>query len=80
MSERSIPDELKEEITGNAFVVLISYLLMFFYISFAIGSFLVGIAGILIIIFSIVSSIGLTSMMGLSKITINNLFYRNDYD
>ena len=54
MSERSIPDELNEEISGNAIIVIISYLLMFLYISAGIGSILVGISGILIIISSII--------------------------
>jgi len=65
MSERSIPDELNEEISGNAIIVIISYLLMFLYISAGIGSILVGISGILIIISSIICAIGLTSYMGL---------------
>ena len=65
MSERSIPDELNEEISGNAIIVIISYLLMFLYISAGIGSILVGVSGILIIISSIICAIGLTSYMGL---------------
>ena len=65
MAERSIPDEIKEETSGNAYVVVISYALMFAYISFGIGSVLVGISGIFIIIFSVTSSIGLTSYLGL---------------
>ena len=76
MSERSIPDELEEEITGNVFVVIISYLLMFLYISVGIGSIFVGISGIFIIICSIICSVGLTSYMGLS----NNLLIRHDND
>ena len=43
---------------------------MFIYISLGIGSFLVGISGIVIIIFSIISAVGLTCFMGLSKINI----------
>ena len=65
MAERSIPDEIKAETDGNIFVVVLSYLLMFLYISFGIGSFLVGISGILIVIFSLVSAVGVTSYMGL---------------
>jgi hypothetical protein len=65
MSERSIPDELSNEISGNILVVILSYTLMFIYISSAIGSIIVGISGILIIIFSFICSIGLTTYMGL---------------
>lgn len=65
MAERSIPDEISDETTGNAYVVIISYILMFIYISLGIGSTLVGISGIFIIIFSVLASIGLTSYMGL---------------
>lgn len=65
MAERSIPDEIKNETSGNAFVVVISYIIMFIYISVGIGSILVGISGIFIIIFSISCGIGVTSFMGL---------------
>ena len=65
MAERSIPDEISAETDGNAYVVVISYILMFLYISLGIGSALVGISGILIIIFSVVNAIGFTSYMGL---------------
>ena len=65
MAERSIPDEISDETDGNAYVVVISYLLMFIYISLGIGSALVGISGILIIVFSVINAIGFTSYMGL---------------
>jgi Niemann-Pick C1 protein len=39
LAERSIPDELVEETNQNVFVVVISYIIMFLYISIAIGSF-----------------------------------------
>lgn len=70
MAERSIPDEIQDETTGNAYVVIISYLIMFIYISVGIGSFLVGISGIFIIIFSIGCGIGLTSYFGLCNFLI----------
>jgi Niemann-Pick C1 protein len=76
MAERSIPDEIKEETAGNEFVVVVSYLIMFVYISFGIGSVLVGISGIFIIIFSTTSAIGLTSYLGLRYYP--NI--RNDHD
>ena len=65
MAERSIPDEIKAETSGNAYVVVISYFIMFLYITFGLGSILVGISGILIIIFSLIAAIGATSYMGL---------------
>ena len=39
LAERSIPDELVDETNQNVMVVVISYLVMFVYISIAIGSF-----------------------------------------
>jgi len=65
MAERSVPDEISDETDGNAYVVVISYILMFIYISLGIGSALVGISGILIIILSVVNAIGFTTYIGL---------------
>jgi len=45
---------------------------MFIYISLGIGSVLVGISGIVIIIFSIISAVGLTCFMGLSMTMISS--------
>lgn len=39
LAERSIPDELIEETNQNMMVVIISYIIMFLYISVAVGSF-----------------------------------------
>ncbi len=39
LAERSIPDELVDETNQNMLVVIISYIIMFLYISVAIGSF-----------------------------------------
>ena len=39
LAERSIPDELEDEISQNFLVVLISYIVMFLYLSIAIGTF-----------------------------------------
>lgn len=39
LAERSIPDELVEETNQNFLVVVISYVVMFLYISIAIGAF-----------------------------------------
>jgi Niemann-Pick C1 protein len=37
MAERSIPDNISEESSENAFVIVISYILMFLYVGCAIG-------------------------------------------
>ncbi|KAL4477676.1 hypothetical protein ABPG74_002826 [Tetrahymena malaccensis] len=79
MAERSIPDELVEETSQNIWVVALSYSLMFIYISLAIGSFpskthsgfLIGLAGIFIVIFSIVCSIGFMSFIGIGMTMIS---------
>ena len=79
LAERSIPDELVDETNQNILVVVISYIVMFLYISVAIGTFpsfvhsgfLVGICGILVVGASIVSAFGLASYMdqGISMIS-----------
>lgn len=69
LAERSIPDELVDETNQNIFVVIVSYLVMFLYISIAIGSFpnlvhsgfIVGICGIFVVGASIISALGLAS-------------------
>ncbi len=73
LSERSIPDQLDEITAQNQTVVLISYLLMFVYCSLAIGyfpskvhnRFLIGLSGIIVVICSLVISIGLTLYMNI---------------
>ncbi len=37
MSERSVPDQITNETNQNAWIVILSYLLMFIYLSLAIG-------------------------------------------
>jgi len=37
LSERSVSDELKTETSQNVWVVVLSYLIMFIYISMALG-------------------------------------------
>lgn len=79
MAERSIPDELVEETSQNIWVVALSYSLMFIYISLAIGSFpskthsgfLIGLAGIFIVIFSIVCSMGFMAFIGVGMTMIS---------
>lgn len=79
-SERSISDELDKEDSQNILYVILSYVLMFAYISIAIGTFpsklhtrfMVGGSGILIVICSVIIAIGSTSAFGiqLSMISI----------
>lgn len=79
-SERSVSDELDEEDSQTFIYVIVSYLCMFLYVSIAIGTFpsrlhtrfMVGFAGIAVVICSVCISIGLTSFFGvpLSMITI----------
>lgn len=73
MSERSVPDELNQENQQNITVVIVSYLLMFLYISIAMGEFpsiilsrvLVAFGGILVVILSFLGAIALVSLMGI---------------
>jgi Niemann-Pick C1 protein len=68
MAERSIPDNITEESSENAFVIGISYLLMFIYVGCAIGhlpsavhsKFSLGFAGIFVVISALISAIGIT--------------------
>ena len=68
LAERSIEDNIKLESSQNTAIVIISYTLMFFYVSIAIGffpsmihcKFGLGCVGILVVIGALVSGIGLT--------------------
>ena len=68
LAERSIEDNIVLEGAQNAIVVVISYILMLCYVSIAIGffpsmqymSFGLGLTGIIVVIFSLLTSIGLT--------------------
>lgn len=68
LAERSIPDNIAEEGSQNAYIILISYAMMFVYVSVAIGffpskvhnRFLLGLAGIFVVISALISAIGLT--------------------
>lgn len=79
LSERSIPDELDNETTQNAWVVVLSYILMFIYISIALGEFpsgvfngfLLGFGGILIVAASMVGSIGIVSYLNVGMTMIS---------
>lgn len=71
LSERSIPDQLQEIGDQNKFVIILSYLLMFLYVGLALGyfpsfvhnRFLLGLSGIMVVLFSLAISIGITLYM-----------------
>ena len=68
LAERSIEDNIKLESSQNTSIVIISYMLMFLYVSVAIGffpslihmKFGLGFVGIMVVIGSLTSAIGLT--------------------
>jgi len=68
LAERSVEDNIILETQQNSAIVVISYILMFFYVSMAIGffpnkvhtKFALGFIGILVVLGALVSSIGLT--------------------
>ena len=68
LSERSIPDNIELEATQNAGIIVISYIMMFVYVSISIGffpskvynRFLLGFAGIVVVIFALIIAIGIT--------------------
>ncbi len=68
MAQRSIPDNLVLETSQNLTVIILSYTMMFIYVSVAIGffpsavhnRFLLGFTGIVVVIFSLLISVGIT--------------------
>jgi len=77
LAERSISDNIALETSQNTSVVVISYLLMFFYVGCAIGhlpskvhsKFSLGFAGVFVVIASLLAAIGLTFYMN-GKLTM----------
>lgn len=81
-AERSIQDAIEELSDSEMVTVLISYFVMFVYIALALGKFagfreilletklLLGIGGVLIVMSSVASSIGLCSYMGIKTTMI----------
>ncbi|OIW14788.1 hypothetical protein TanjilG_05409 [Lupinus angustifolius] len=81
-SESSIEEELKRESTADAITILISYLVMFAYISLALGdaphlsSFyisskvLLGLAGVMLVMLSVLGSVGFFSALGVKSTLI----------
>jgi Niemann-Pick C1 protein len=68
LAERSIEDNIKLESAQNGVVVVISYFLMFFYVSMSIGffpdviytKFTLGAVGIIVVLLALFSGMGLT--------------------
>jgi Niemann-Pick C1 protein len=77
LAERSIPDNISEESSENAFVIVISYILMFLYVGSAIGhvpstvhsKYALGFSGIFVVISALISAIGITFYMNI-KLTM----------
>lgn len=79
LAERSITDELANETDQNMWVIIISYIIMFLYVGVAIGKFpsfkesgfTLALQGILIVICSVVSALGISSFFNLSYTMIS---------
>lgn len=81
-SESSIEEELKRESTADAITIVISYLVMFAYISLALGdaprftSFyisskvLLGLSGVMLVMLSVIASVGFFSAIGVKSTLI----------
>ncbi|KAJ8618328.1 hypothetical protein MRB53_014514 [Persea americana] len=81
-SESSIQEELKRESTADAITILISYLVMFAYISMTLGDtpqlstffisskVLLGLSGVLVVMLSVLGSIGFFSAIGVKSTLI----------
>jgi Niemann-Pick C1 protein len=72
LMERSVPDELDKENSQNIGIVILSYVLMFVYISLSMGEFpsimfsrvLVALGGIFVVVLSFTGAIAIVSYMG----------------
>ncbi|KAH7664266.1 NPC1-like protein [Dioscorea alata] len=81
-SESSIQEELKRESTADVITILISYLVMFAYISFTLGGIdqfssifisskvMLGLSGVVVVMLSVLASIGLFSSIGVKSTLI----------
>jgi Niemann-Pick C1 protein len=73
LAERSIPDNIELEGTQNAYIIVISYIMMFVYVSVSIGffpsavynRFILGFAGIFVVISALIMAIGITFYAGI---------------
>ncbi|DBA04737.1 TPA: hypothetical protein N0F65_004374 [Lagenidium giganteum] len=81
MAERSISDSLKVQTSQNAFIVIISYAVMFLYVSMALGKFNdpihsrfgLGLTGILIVLLSLGISLGVCCSLFQMEVTMITL-------
>ncbi|KAL3830515.1 hypothetical protein ACJIZ3_019317 [Penstemon smallii] len=81
-SESSVEEELKRESTADAITILISYLVMFAYISLTLGDtprfsslyisskVLLGLSGVMLVLLSVLGSVGFFSAIGLKSTLI----------
>ncbi|XP_056169603.1 uncharacterized protein LOC115672607 isoform X4 [Syzygium oleosum] len=81
-SESSIEEELKRESTADVVTIIVSYLVMFAYISITLGDppgsstfyisskVLLGLAGVLIVMLSVLGSVGFFSAIGIKSTLI----------
>lgn len=81
-SESSIEEELKRESTADAITILISYLVMFAYISLTLGDtprlssfyisskILLGLSGVMLVMLSVLGSVGFFSSIGVKSTLI----------
>lgn len=71
MAERSIPDNIELEGSQNAAIAVVSYIMMFIYVSISIGffpskvhnRFILGFAGIFVVLASLIIAIGISFYM-----------------
>ncbi|KAL7687450.1 putative protein patched/dispatched [Plasmopara halstedii] len=81
MAERSIADSLKVQTQQNAFIVAVSYIVMFLYVSASLGIFLdpvrsrfgLGLTGILIVILSLIAAMGTSCVFLNMEVTMITL-------
>ncbi|CAI9753358.1 unnamed protein product [Fraxinus pennsylvanica] len=81
-SESSVEEELKRESTADAITILISYLVMFAYISLTLGDtprfsscyisskVLLGLSGVMLVLLSVLGSVGFFSAIGIKSTLI----------
>ena len=81
-SERSVEDELEKETSGDILTIAVSYLIMFFYITFSLGqvnkvsTFMLeskvtlGLGGVLIVLLSVGASVGIFGFIGVKATLI----------
>ncbi|CAM9116689.1 unnamed protein product [Choristocarpus tenellus] len=78
MAQRSVADSLSVEALENAWVMVVSYVCMFIYVSVALGNcldvvrsrFLLGLTGVTIVVSSLCVSIGIASALGIGTTLI----------